>query len=49
MKVGENKKIIVHTHQYYEDGIVQFENQETLFGKSGCIYGDNSCERHFLA
>lgn len=33
-------------HQYYKDGIIQFENEETLFGVSGCKFNNDNCTRY---
>jgi len=43
-----DKNSNVYTHQYYKDGIIQFQNPETLFGTEGCVFSSNTCNRSCL-
>jgi hypothetical protein len=36
-----------YTHQFMKEGIVQFENKETMFGFGGCIFDNDTCQRIF--
>jgi hypothetical protein len=40
-----NKSVNAYQHKYYKDGIVMFENSETLFGTGGCRFNQDSCGR----
>lgn len=40
-----NKDTNKYVHSYYKDGVVMFENNETLFGIGGCRFNEDVCGR----
>ena len=41
----KDKNSNLYTYQYYKDGLIQFQNVETLFGVDGCIFNGDVCGR----
>ncbi len=41
----KDKTSNAYLHQYYKDGVIQFQNVETLFGVGGCIFNGDVCGR----